>query len=67
MYKPRWAEGLRLNVDVLNLFNNIKPTQVYETKFAYSGVSSYRNYYNYGAAKFFNDPRYVRFQVQYDF
>jgi len=67
VYKPRWAEGLRLNVDVLNLFNNIKPVQVYETKFAYSGVASYRNYYNYGAAKFFNDPRYVRFQVQYDF
>jgi len=67
VYKPRWAEGLRLNVDVMNLFNNIKATQVYETKFGYPGSATYRNYYNYGAAKYFSSPRYVRFQVQYDF
>lgn len=67
VYKPRWAEGLRLNVDVMNLFNNIKPTQVYETSFSYPNTSQTRNYYNYGAAKYFSSPRYVRFQVQYDF
>lgn len=67
VYKPSWLEGLRVNVDVINAFNNIKPVQVYETNFAYNGVSGYRNYYNYGQAKYFSDPRYVRFQIQYDF
>ncbi len=65
VYKPSWAPGLRMNIDVMNLFNNIKPTQVYETNFAYANAT-YRNYYNYGQAKYYSTPRYVRFQVQYD-
>lgn len=67
IYRPSWADGLSLQMNVINIFNNVKATQEYETKFAYSGAAAYRNYYNYGQPKYFNDPRYVRFQVQYDF
>ncbi|WP_374426300.1 TonB-dependent receptor [Ideonella dechloratans] len=66
VYTPEWAKGLSLQMDVFNLFNRISATQVYETKTAYP-PSGIRGYYNYGTAKYYNDPRSVRFQVQYDF
>lgn len=66
-YTPNWLEGLSLQVSVLNAFNNIKPVQVYETKYGRpSAAPTIRNYYNYNTPKYFNDPRAVRFQVQYD-
>lgn len=65
VYRPSWMPGLSAQLSVMNLFNNIVKTQVYETKFGYQGNAT-RIYHNYGAAKYFNDPRYVRFQLQYD-
>lgn len=66
IYRPSSFKGLSFNLTVNNLFNKVVATQVYETRFAYRGAS-YRQYYNFGQPKFFNTPRYVRFQVQYDF
>lgn len=66
VYRPQWMKGLSVQATVINLFNRVIPTQLYETRFAYSGAT-YRQYYNFNQPKFFNTPRYVRFQVQYDF
>ena len=66
IYRPGWLKGLSVQASVINLFNRVVATQDYETKFAYSGAT-YRQYYNFGQPKYFSTPRYVRFQVQYDF
>lgn len=66
IYRPSALPGLSMQISVLNLFNRIVSLQNYETRFAYANAT-YRQYYNFGAPKFFNTPRYVRFQVQYDF
>lgn len=66
-YRPNWAKGLTMQMSVLNLFNRVEATQVYETNFAYRPTAGYRDYYNFGQPKFFNTPRYVRFTIQYDF
>lgn len=66
-YTPNWLKGLSVQMSVINAFNNIKPVQVYETKYGRpSSAPTIRTYYNYNTPKYFNDPRYVRFQVQYD-
>ncbi|SHE31485.1 TonB-dependent receptor [Thermomonas hydrothermalis] len=67
IYRPASLPGLSMQVNVLNIFNKIVPTQVYETTYGITASGQVRNYYNYGQPKFFNTPRYVRFQVQYDF
>ncbi|MCD7100063.1 TonB-dependent receptor plug domain-containing protein [Stenotrophomonas sp. MMGLT7] len=64
-YRPSWLPGLSAQVSVFNLFNQIEATQVYEAAYSYSGAST-RVYNNYGQPKYFSTPRYVRFQLQYD-
>jgi len=66
-YTPGWAKGLSLQATVFNLFNNIKPTQVFETNVSYNSATARRVYYNYQKPKYFNDPRAVQVKVQYDF
>lgn len=67
IFRPTSLPGLSMQLSVMNLFNKVVASQVFETKFAYNSPSGYRNYYNFGQPKFFTTPRYVRFQVQYDF
>lgn len=64
VYKPQWANGLSLQMSVLNLFNSVKPLQVYETK---EDTQYGETYNSYKLGKYYTTPRYVRFQVQYDF
>lgn len=63
VYRPSWLDGLSMQLSVLNLFNNVEPLQVYEqtdnTTYGYV-------YNNYLVGKYYTTPRYVRFQVQYD-
>ncbi|SNT81167.1 TonB-dependent receptor [Stenotrophomonas sp. CC120222-04] len=62
-YRPNWLSGLSIQASVLNAFNNIKPVQVYEVT---ENVDYGRVYNDYGVGKYYTTPRYVRFQVQYD-
>jgi len=64
VYKPSWLQGLSVQLSVLNAFNTIKPLQVYEQlrDEDYDETSS-----NYKVGQYYTTPRYVRFQVQYDF
>ena len=64
MYSPSWANGLSMQLSVINLFNNDKPVFVYEQ---YENLNNGSKYTNYKLPKYFNTPRYARFQVQYDF
>ena len=66
VYKPSWMEGLSMQMSVLNAFNSIKPLQVYETRYSQNSAGTITNYYNYKVGKYYTTPRYVRFQVQYD-
>ena len=66
VYTPKWVDGLSFQLSVLNAFNNIKPVQVFETKYSQNSVGTITNYYNFKAAKYYSDPRYVRLQLQYD-
>ncbi|MFT3763617.1 MAG: TonB-dependent receptor [Pseudoxanthomonas sp.] len=65
-YRPRWLKGLSAQVSVLNAFNSVEPLQVYETTYSRNSAGTITNYYNYKVAKYYTTPRYVRFQVQYD-
>lgn len=67
IYRPSSLPGLSMQVSVLNIFNRIVSVQDFETTYGITAGGQVRNYYNYGQPKFFNTPRYVRFQVQYDF
>lgn len=67
IYKPSMLPGLSMQISVMNLFNKVVATQVYESQFGITAGGSYRNYYNFGTPRFLSTPRYVRFQVQYDF
>ncbi|WP_256646314.1 TonB-dependent receptor [Thermomonas paludicola] len=67
IYRPNSLPGLSMQVSVLNLFNKVVSVQDFETTYGVTAAGQVRNYYNYGQPKFFNTPRYVRFQVQYDF
>ncbi|WP_078059709.1 TonB-dependent receptor [Xanthomonas massiliensis] len=66
VYTPKWLEGLSVQLSVLNAFNSIKPLQVFETKYGLSSSGTITDYYNYKVGKYYTTPRYVRFQVQYD-
>ncbi|MEQ4574582.1 MAG: TonB-dependent receptor [Gammaproteobacteria bacterium] len=65
-YRPSWLPGLSAQLSVFNLFNKIVETQVYEANFGYPNAAATRIYHSYGAPKYFSTPRYVRFQIQYD-
>ncbi|SFS16319.1 TonB-dependent Receptor Plug Domain [Dyella sp. OK004] len=66
-YQPSWAKGLTMQLSVINLFNNDKPVFVYEQYETISAAGARTAYTNYKLPKYFNTPRYARFQVQYDF
>lgn len=67
-YKPAWAKGLYIQLTALNLFNNDTPTFVWERAEGINTSGKVRTtYYNYKLPKYFNTPRYVRLQVEYDF
>ncbi|MFC7300845.1 TonB-dependent receptor [Cognatiluteimonas weifangensis] len=64
VYQPNWAEGLQFKVDVFNVLNSQKVTSVIETaEDAASGSPSP----TYLLPASFQQPRSVRFMVQYDF
>jgi len=68
MYQPAWAKGLSAQLSVLNVFNNNKPLFVYEEQENISQSGAAKTVYtNYRLPKYYNTPRYVRFQLQYDF
>ncbi|MFT3761041.1 MAG: TonB-dependent receptor [Pseudoxanthomonas sp.] len=63
-YRPDWAKGLQLKVDVFNVFNEQKVASVIEgAEDAPSGAPSA----NYLLPASYQTPRSVRFMVQYDF
>ncbi len=66
-YSPRWAEGLTLQADVLNVLNR----QVAGSYYSRYSVSPHRgaNDYNplYGQELNYSSPRYFRFTARYDF
>jgi len=66
-YTPKWAEGLTLRADVINLFNRQSPGY-YNPAYAaapYRGANDYNPLY--GIPSSFSTPRYLRFTVRYDF
>lgn len=68
VYKPAWAKGLTLQLDMINLFNNTKPVTVNEVGERQDG-STVTTYYNttYSIPTNFQTPRYFRLMAQYDF
>lgn len=64
-YQPSSVQGLRVQFDVLNLFNNSKPTVVREVGETGNG-GSVRNT-TYLIPRQFQTPRSARLEVQYDF
>jgi len=66
-YTPRWADGLTLKADVINVLNRQVPgyyNPAY-TADALRGPNSYNPLY--GMPLYFSSPRYVRFTARYDF
>ncbi|MFT4196620.1 MAG: TonB-dependent receptor [Pseudoxanthomonas sp.] len=65
IWRPAAAKGLSLQLSALNLFNNIKPLQVYQI---YESVdetgTSY--YESYKLGHYYTDPRSVRLQLAYE-
>jgi len=65
-YAPNWAEGLKFKVDVFNVFNKRKPVALNE-----DGENSVGDPVpaadTYLMPIDWQQPRYVRFMVQYDF
>lgn len=64
VYRPSWAEGLQFKVDVFNVMNSDQVTSVYEF-----GEDTGGNLQPavYKIPTGWQDPRSVRFMVQYDF
>jgi hypothetical protein len=69
IFKPQWAPGLAVTLSALNLFNNQKDTQVYQTGESISTSGIYTGYYDtiYKVGTYKNSPRSFRLQAQYDF
>jgi len=66
VYSPATLPGLSVQLSVINLFNSIKPVQVYETRYDVNSAGTVTDYFNYGKARYNTTPRYARLQVQYD-
>ncbi len=63
-YRPSWAQGLMLKMDIFNIANNQKVTSVVETaEIRATGLPSQ----TYLLPASFQAPRSFRFTVQYDF
>ncbi|WDS36641.1 TonB-dependent receptor [Pseudoxanthomonas sp.] len=65
VYKPTAIKGLTAQVSILNLFNNEKPLQVYQT---YEAVQQNGTTYyaNYRLGQYYQEPRYARLQLMYE-
>ena len=72
-YIPNWAnKKLTLQVDVFNVLNANKATELDETRDYSRNESSatappFRVSQNYGVPTSFQDPRYVRLTARYEF
>ena len=66
MYAPAAVPGLSVQLSVINLFNSVKPVQVYETRYDVNSAGTVTDYFNYARARYNTTPRYARLQVQYD-
>ncbi|OWQ52260.1 hypothetical protein CEE60_13140 [Stenotrophomonas maltophilia] len=66
IYRPAALKGLSVQFSVLNLFNSVKPLQVYETKYSVDSAGTITDFFNHEKAKYYTNPRYARLQVQYD-
>jgi len=64
-YQPSYVDGLTLKVDVFNVFNKRQVTQVDE--FGEDGANNPLFDTSYLTPTAFQNPRSVRFLVQYDF
>ena len=64
-YQPFWAKGLKMRIDVFNLFNRQSALARLETHEASQDPSTVLT--NYGSVVAYSAPRYVRFTAQYDF
>lgn len=65
VYKPALVKGLTTQLTALNVFNNIKPLQVYQTyENTSSAGTSYYQYYKLG--QYYTAPRTVSLQVMYE-
>ncbi|HEY4292872.1 TonB-dependent receptor [Luteibacter sp.] len=65
VYTPAHAKGLTMQLDLINAFNNAKPTSI--TEIAENGDDQAYYTSTYRVPKYFQTPRYVRLMVQYDF
>ncbi|MFT4248229.1 MAG: TonB-dependent receptor [Pseudomonas sp.] len=65
VYKPKAVKGLTVQLTVLNIFNNVKPLQVYQTYESTNskGTTTYE-YYKLG--QYYTDPRTASLQVMYE-
>jgi len=66
-YTPRWAKGLNLRADIINVLGKQTPGYYYPryTSSPYRGAASYNQLY--GMPSSFMTPRYVRLSMRYDF
>ncbi len=64
VYTPAAAKGLTVQLDMINLLNNDKPTAINEI-----GESAGQTFYSstYRVPSYYQTPRYFRLMVQYDF
>lgn len=65
-YRPSALKGLTVQFSVVNLFNSVKPLQVYETKYSRNSAGTITDFFNYEKGKYYATPRYARLQLQYD-
>ena len=65
VYKPAAIKGLTAQLSILNLFNNDKPLQVYQH---YESVqqNGTTHYATYGLGQYYQEPRYARLQLMYE-
>ena len=68
VYKPGWAKGLSLQMDMINVFNNTKPLSMNEVGERQPGANP-TTYYatTYMIPASVQTPRYFRLTAQYDF
>ncbi|MEG2804393.1 TonB-dependent receptor [Stenotrophomonas sp.] len=66
VYSPAALKGLSVQLSVINLFNSVKPMQVYEQRYDVNAAGTVTDYFDYGKARYNTTPRYARVQVQYD-
>jgi outer membrane receptor protein involved in Fe transport len=65
VYQPAYVKGLKLRVDVYNLFNRQSALARLETHEIAQDSSTVLT--NYGSVVAYSAPRYVKFTAQYDF